>query len=80
MIIWVSAIDFSFDAQGTFKFTVQVTGLYMVYAFIYLYTNATSDTMVMFTRVVAPYGTSPQFANLTLIDGVEVMGIGNSMV
>ena len=44
-------------------------GLYMVYAFIYLYTNATSDTMVMAaykgTSGSAPYGTSgTQFANL----------------
>ena len=77
-------IDCSFDANG--KMTVTHAGLYMLYAYIYLYTNATSDTMVMSgfkgTTGSAPYGSSgTQFANLATFEwnGVEAGRIDYGM-
>ena len=63
-----SAIDCSFDANG--KMTVTHAGLYMVYAYIYLYQNSSSGVVSIQgykdTTGNAPYGTSSgtNFANL----------------
>ena len=66
-----SAIDCSFDANG--KMTVTHAGLYMVYAYIYLYQNSTSGVATLAaykgTTGSAPYGTSgTQFANLDVFE------------
>ena len=67
-----SAIDCSFDANG--KMTVTHAGLYMVYAYIYLYQNSTSGTVSMTalkgTTGSAPYGSSSgtQFASLDVFE------------
>ena len=79
-----SAIDFTFDANG--KMQPTHAGLYMVYAFIYLYTNATSGIGLIAaykgTTGSAPYGTSgTQFANIDTFEwnGVSAGRIDNGL-
>jgi len=67
-----SAIDCSFDANG--KMTVTHAGLYMLYCYVYLYTNSTTGTMSISgykgTTGNAPYGYSSgtQFANIDVFE------------
>ena len=72
-----SAIDCSFDVNG--KMTVTHAGLYMAYAYIYLYQNATSGVASLAaykgTTGSAPYSTGgTQFANIDVFEWNGVSG------
>ena len=72
-----SAIDFTFDAHG--KMQPTHAGLYMVYAYIYLYQNATSGVASLAaykgTTGSAPYSTGgTQFANIDVFEWNGVSG------